>query len=297
MFDSIQFLSDFNIPYKIERNNWTNIRCPKSGCMDTGFHGGINTQGSYYHCWKCGSSSLEKIIQALLLTSYREAKNIIQDYSVETKLRNVLNKKEKFTPKVSKVILPGEPIQKPHKSYLRGRGFDWKELERDYNIQGTTLSPAEFKYRIIIPIYYKKKLVSFQTRDYTNKQKLRYKNCPLDESIIHYKHTLYGIDDIKGNQIGLVEGPFDKWKMGSGFVASFGTDLTKQQIKLLSGFERVFILFDSEPHTQKKAKNYAKLLSSAKTQVEIIDLELGERDPGDLEEEEVRFFRKELNFL
>jgi hypothetical protein len=298
MFNAERFLKDYEIPYITSGSHcstgWININCPMSGCSDSNFHGGINLQGGYYHCWKCGGSSLVNIIRTLLLLSFSEASNLINEYSVKNKILNSLNKKIKH---VSKIEMPGGSFSKIHKKYLRKRNFDPDYIQKKYKVDGCIATPRNFKYRLMIPIFHNNKLISYQGRDVTNKQTLRYKGCKLDQSVMNYKYTLYGLENTNTEKIAVVEGIFDQWRMGDGFVATFGTALTNYQIKLLSNFKKVYFLFDSEPHTQAKAARFGAELNAIGCETEIIDLELGNRDCGDLTPKEAQCIRKELGFV
>ena len=52
----------------------------------------------------------------------------------------------------------------------------------------------------------------------------------------------------------MVEGIFDVWKIGPGAVATFGIEVSSSQVRLLSKFEEVFVLFDNEPQALKNAR-------------------------------------------
>ncbi len=178
---------------------------------------------------------------------------------------------------------------------MKRRGFDPKYLIKKYGIVGT--GPGEswnnisYELRIIIPIFFGGRIVSFQGRDITNQQKERYKACPVEKSVINCKQILYNLDNAKGKWVVVVEGILDVWRMGDGFVASFGTTMTSSQINLLNRrFDKITFLFDSELEAQKKAGLYCAQLSSLGKNVELVQLKKV-RDPADLSRrtaEEVR---------
>ena len=207
----------------------------------------------------------------------------------EVSARNRLNKK---TPQAKEIKLPGGPLEKVHRKYLEKRGFDPDIIAEDYRVLGTSLV-GEWKYRIIIPIYFRGKLVSFQGRDITDKQRLRYKSLEIEKSVIHYKHTLYNIDNCIGDTVVVFEGPTDVWRWGVGGVATFSTAVTEQQIWLLSRYRRVFFMFDTGEESQGLALKAARKLACMGVVVEVLDLEM-ERDPGELTESEVHELRKDL---
>jgi len=295
-FDAYQFLNDFHIDYTDSgphsSHGWVNINCPYPGCKDDNYHGGFNLQEGYYHCWKCGGHPLDKIIHFLLGVKYEEAERIKWQYTGRFLQLKILNKKIKS---VSSIELPGEKLGKKHREYLRSRGFSPQKIEQLYHISGTNWASAGFKNRIIIPVFSHGKLVSYLGRDITGENPLRYKGLSPEESIIHYKRLLYGFDECISSLGGLVEGPFDQWRMGPGFVCSFGTALTEYQIKLLSSFDKLFILFDPEPFTQRKVKKLASRLASLGTKVELIQWG-NDKDPAEFSETEAKEIRNDLGF-
>lgn len=289
-FNAVKFLEDYNIPHFTEGKNcapgWINIQCPFH--LDTN-HGGFNIRTGLYNCWKCGKSSIENVIQELLDINYYEAKNIKEEYEDSMIYKNQLNK-EKLIPK--NIELPGGSLQKMHIKYLRKRNFNPEYLVKKYGIKGTNFT-GKFKYRIIIPIYYKYRLVSYQGRDVTDKQRLRYKALSKEESGFDLGTILYGIDDCKKDYIGIVEGAFDRFRMGDDFVSCLTSNLTDKQIKLLSGFKKVYFLFDPEKEAYMKAKKVSRQLCSLGVKSYIVSLD-DNRDPADLTDEEAKDIRKEI---
>lgn len=117
---------------------------------------------------------------------------------------------------------------------------------------------------------------------------------PLNKGAGDPKRLLYNLDNSPGQSAVVMEGTFDVMRFGDNGVCSFGTSMTEAQLKLLRRrFSRVLFLFDPEPVAQKKAKTYAGLLSLMGVEVEVIDTELG-KDPGDMDDKEIRWLRKEL---
>jgi DNA primase len=92
----------------------------------------------------------------------------------------------------------------------------------------------------------------------------------------------------------VVEGPFDAMKMGPGTVATMGTAWTTAQLKLLSGLQRVVVLFDSEPAAQHNAHALALALATMGVESEVTVLDDGTKDPGDLSERDASALRREL---
>lgn len=284
-----QLLEDYNIAYTTEGSNtqegWININCPF--CSDPSAHGGFNLAGSYYNCWKCGWHPLENVLSELLGTS--KTQQVIEQYQGCSDYRH--NKKIALAKKI-KYPTGTDEIQVQHKLYLKKRNFDPDEIKRLWDIKGTG-HIGEYSFRIIMPIYYRNRLVSYQSRDITDKQKLRYKACRIEKEVIHHKHLLYGFDKVKDKMGILVEGVTDVWRLGAGAVAAFGTSYTPEQVSFIhKNFNVLFILFDTEKDAQDKAKKLSLTLAGLGLRVEIIKLDEG--DPADLGQEEANNIKKEL---
>ena len=106
---------------------------------------------------------------------------------------------------------------------------------------------------------------------------------------------MYGLDEVDTDTLVVVEGITDVWRLGPGAVATFGTGYKPSQILMMSQFERIFLLFDSEqddPNAIKRSEELANTLSSIGKEVEIIELDEG--DPGDLKQEDADHLMKDL---
>ena len=147
----------------------------------------------------------------------------------------------------------------------------------------------------MIPVFYKGQLVTYQGRDITDQQQSKYKNLSIEESIIPRGKIFYNFDNIflKNTIIYICEGVFDVWRMGDGFVCSFGTSLSDAQIKLLSQFKKVVFIFDPEEEAQKKARQSAGKLSALGVSVGLFRLPK-DKDPADLSDSEAEELRREL---
>lgn len=303
-WDALRFLTEYKVPYWTQGEHcsigWINIQCPL--CDDPTWHGGINPEAGYYHCWHCGGHPLTSVIRKLLSIKTEEAKRIHREYLGRNSyaLRGGDAKRREAT--ATSIELPGaSPLGKYHRRYLDRRDFDPDLLQTKYSLRGTgpgeTFKGMDYSLRVIIPIYdFTERLVSFQGRAISKDEELRYKGCPVEHSLIHYKDSLYNIHLARNRKrVVVVEGVFDAWRMGDGFIASFGTSMTPLQIKELARWDEIFFLFDDEGPAQASARKYGSQLSSLGKSVEIIRLSgMGGKDPGDLPEEEARAIRREL---
>jgi hypothetical protein len=303
MIDFIRLLKDYNIDYKQEVDGWINLQCPICRHQGSrGYKGGINLAGGYFHCWNCSGSSIEKVFAELLQVSFYEAKKLLLEYEIDTVIRSRLNKK---VSKGKNIELPGGPIGENSKGskYLMERFFDPIYLVNNYSIAWGGIA-GDYSFRIIIPIFYQNKLVSFQARSIYSKEKckeldiLRYKNYPIELSKINIKHILYNLDNCLEDWIVVVEGVFDCWRLGpKNIAATMGTSMSQQQIHLLaSRYKKAIFLFDNEKQAQDRAKKYGEQLSALGVEVEIFNPEF-EHDPGDYTKEEEKIVRQELGLI
>lgn len=291
-YDFITLFQNYGIDYDLKQNpGWVNVECPY--CLDGKKHGGFNLAGGYFHCWKHGGRRLESVIGKVLRLDHHKTSEVLSSFGGAPSFTERLNKREA---KAKSLILPGGPLTKPYRDYIRDRGFSPAEIVRKYGVQaGGPI--GDWRFRLMIPFYLKGKLVTYQGRDISGKQKLRYKTLGIEESVIDPKDMFYGLDYVKGDRVGVVEGVVDSWRMGPGFIASLGTSLTPAQISYLrKHFKTVFFLFDPEAEAQGKAMKNAELIASLGIDAHIVDIE-SDSDPGDLPPEEALSIRRELNFM
>lgn len=288
-YDLVQFLKDHVIQFNPSVNaGWINIPCPF--CGDRGEHGGFNLAGGYYTCFRCGGHSLPSIASRLLNCNLGEAKAALDRYEGRLSNLALLNKKR---PQAKHIDLPGGDLEPRHRKYLRQRGFSPAELVRKYGIRGTGLA-GEWAFRIIIPIVYQGQVVSYQGRDITGKQELRYKTLDVESSIVDPKSILYGMDRCLNRRVGIVEGVFDQWRLGDNVAATLGTSMTEAQLGLLAQrFTEVVFLFDPELEAQERARRQGERLAALGVSVEVVDTEL-DHDPGDMTPEEAQRIKREV---
>jgi len=243
-----EILSNFSIPYKTEGNHcrpgWINIDCPYCGQDTEKFHMGYSIEKHFLNCWRCGSHPLIQTLMKITNSSFHQIKKLLDDLDTI--------KFEKETP-LGKLILPKEikPLHSAHKKYLYKRGFNWKEIERLWQIKGITIS-SNLQWRIFIPIIYHAKVVSWTTRTIGNSEP-RYITANLNEETIPHKNLLYG-EDFARHAIIVVEGVFDAWKIGCGAVSTFGIGYSSSQLSKIAKYPVRAICFDNEKIAQNRAQ-------------------------------------------
>lgn len=295
----IQFLNEHNIAKREygprTTRGWVQVKqCPF--CYGDDYYLGINLSGNFFHCWLCGrSGSIEFLIKVLLQTTFNRAKKIAEEYGWKPYFDS-----EKTTSTAEKVIIKGlTGLRELHINYLKSRNFDHLLLQRLYDIQAN-YTVGRFPYRIVIPVYDNGVLVNATARDVTGQQPERYMSLRNDESIIPIKECVYNIDStINSENILVVEGPSDVWRIGGATVSLFGTAFkTAQYMRIVAQRPKnVFILFDNEEIAQEQADKLGKCLSPFIPHVESIEIEelqTEANDPGELSLPDAEYLRKEL---
>jgi DNA primase len=179
-----------------------------------------------------------------------------------------------------------------HKKYLQKRNFDADRLEAEWDLLGTG-PVGDYKLRIIAPITFRGRVVSYQGRALSELASLKYKACRLDEEVIPHKTLLYGLDRASGHSAIVVEGITDVWRLGFGAVATFGVQWTREQIVLLREYPRVFIMYDfGEAEAEEQGRRLAYALAGLGVSVELLLDAQG--DPADLSNEDAKLLMREI---
>ena len=307
MFDIEIFLRDNGIDYKTNGKNIGRgeygIRCLKCG---EGFHCGINPIKGVFSCWVCGNKgNVTKLVADVKGISYLEALTII---NAKSDLRCALDDRNNNKIEIIKNIvnmefsLPDHTLPFSHIDNNVWQNIAYNYIKNKYGISLDDViktglcycNHGNYKNSIVIPIFFKNKLVNYVTRrwDITNKQ--RYKNCPNDKAVLDVKKTLYNYDNIKVGQDLLVvtEGIFGAIKVGINHaVATYGIETTEEQLKLIIGLrpKRTAILFDNDAGnkpTWKKANDVANYLSTF-LNVKAVRIPYVDKDPADLTRKEI----------
>jgi DNA primase len=286
MFNVIKYYRDYNITISENSKNtqkgWINTTCPF--CQDSSDHLGYNLEKGYFSCWICGYHYIDQVIQKL--TPYKNSSTLIKEYDTNTMLTTKIKKKINHV-NIS-VKLPGSKLEYCHKKYLEKRGLDPIYIEEKYKLQGT-LYNSKYPYRLIIPVYYNNKIVTYQTRGIIEKE--RYINCEPEKEIIPIKDCLYNIDNCTNNFIVVTEGIFKVFKLGDNSCATFGKNFTNKQIQLLQKYKRIYIYFDNDLAGILGAKKLSSLLDSIGKEVYIISKDIA---PDNLSFNQVALFWDKL---
>lgn len=293
-----QLYKDYNIPFAIEdhkhcRPGWVNTVCPF--CTgNPGLHLGYSIDNNRFVCWRCGGKSTIYAISALLSLEKANAYKIVQQYNLI--IGKTQETKRKIRIKAFKYPNNLIELQKNHQKYLIKRNFDPNKLIMEWQIMGTgvnaMLDNIDYKHRLIIPFVWNSKVVSFGSRDITNRSKNKYMSCPSDRELIPHKAILYGKQNKWGDTGICVEGPTDVWKMGINSFSVSGINYTFQQLRIMSTlFKRIFVIFDNDPQAIKQAN---KLVADLKFRnIDAIRIDIKE-DPGSLSQDNANHLIKQL---
>lgn len=307
--DYMRLFEDYRVPYTTRVNRgWVNTHCPFCDDGKGSYNLGFNPVEDYCNCWRCGGHSLYETLGAILHVQPRDIKSILQSYRGVGRGEAPRGRKGGFQ---GELKLPTDGFTASERRYLEKRGFDADFLHEKYGIVGGGFD-RRWHDRIVIPLVYGGRIVSWVGRSILSKRKLkeydipRYRNLSVEESVVNPKEVFFNLDNCKGREVILTEGIFDVLRLasvrnadGDNVICSLGTQLTQAQIALLAErFDKVYILFDNEPEAQEKARRYGMQLASMGMEVEVVDAysEYGVNDGGDCNQEQVEEIRSELGF-
>ena len=291
------------------REGWVCLPCPFCSGQE-GNHLGFNPKSNVFSCFRCGRHGKYVTLSAILGITTKEAGNLAKEYAVDKwatldseSQQNELERKrrkrdEEEEDVEEKFILPGVPkLLKAHSRYLWKRGFDPHSLLDTWNIR--CVGPCgRYAYRVIIPITYRGKVVSFTSRDITGLAADRYLTPSVEDCIRHPKMCVYGLDQSRYKTALIVEGPFGVWRIGLGTCGTCGTGWTPEQAKLIAHrFTKSYIVFDpEEKEAHERAEHLSTMLASYRTHKSYVVDGIGAngRDTGELTPNEVRELRKLL---
>ena len=298
--DIKQLFDDYQITYQTEghkhcRPGWINMSCPFcSG--NPGMHLGFTKNGKIAYCWRCGWHPVSVVIAKLLNIRIEKAKDLLLQYVGTAGKEEAKNKKTGLSP--LKYPSGTQPLQKQHETYLLNRGFDPHKIEKEWGILGTgpvsILDGINYSHRILAPIYWGNKIVSFQTRDVTGKSSKKYLACPQKREEMEHQSILYG-KNLGQFDVGIcVEGITDVWRLGDRAFAIFGIEYSHSQVRLIANlFKKVFIIFDDDPQAQVQAKKLRADLNFRGVESIIITIQ---DDPASMSQKEANKFVNQLLF-
>ena len=143
----------------------------------------------------------------------------------------------------------------PANRYLERRGFDPDLVDEMYEVSFCMSSPVKYAQgRLVIPVFYKDKLVGWQTRAIWDNEKPKYYSQPgFQKSLYPYNWD----EAQKCRTLVYVEGALDVWGVGRCGTGVFGKTLGAGHRKLLmeaENVESVVVAFDPDQDEKEKAK-------------------------------------------
>ena len=296
--DIERLFKDFNIPYATEghkhcRSGWVNTACPH--CTgNPGLHLGYNLISNRFVCWRCQGHFTNDTLSKLLNIHINEVKKIVLDYGFAPRKSTKKNIKKDL--KAFKYPSNLVELQKNHRKYLIKRNFNPNKLITEWELMGTgvfsKLDNINYKFRIIIPFLWEGRIVSFDSRDITDKHPFKYMACPTERETIPHKNILYGNENKWGKTGICVEGPTDVWRMGFNSFATSGIKYTPKQLRLMAHrFTRVAVIFDDESQAIKQAHKLVADLKFRKVDAFRVHID---GDPGSLSQEEADYLVKQI---
>jgi len=266
------------------RSGWANLYCPHCQTTSGKWHLGINFQSLACNCWKCGRHSLYETL-TLLDVPAKAIRSV-------TKTRGSIRSEKDLQDGRGILKLPrhGE-LLKVHRNYLKRRRFDPDELERLWGIKGIRFH-TKMAYRILIPIHYQGRIVSWTTRATNSNDSMKYLSAAPEEEILNHKTIIYGEDYCRHSVI-IHEGPTDVWATGPGATASFGTSFVPAQVARYAKYPVRVVCFDRGPEAQTRAKELCKQLDVFRGRTYNVELETGD-DPAEADPQEIEELRSKF---
>lgn len=277
----INILDDYEISWwdsgKNVTRGWVNIQCPFPECGDVSNHCGICIDTLAFHCWKCGESGpFIKLLTILTGLSNSQCEELIKDDLVldgdtSDRIQEAFrNEEEREIEQSITVTLPErfELVTKDTDFALLSTYLKRRKISIDTLIQhkcGICRS-GSWMNRLIIPVYYQGKLVSFQGADMTG-----FAQVPYKAGTTNIHDFIYNYDNVKDVMI-LTEGVLDAWRIGDEAVALFSALITPAQAALIrsKGLKELFFCWDGDAYW--KAVKAARELAPFVPTVDVIQL-------------------------
>jgi len=294
-FDVLGWLDDEGFSYSHDSPHAPSgnvaMTCPL--CQDHSDHLSIKHVGAVlWHCWICEERGNGfGLVMRLKGVSFSRACKILEQYQG----KGFVAEKQEVRADYDSRVLPDEfeRIEQGREPELVKRWFHRRRFPLSICAEWG-LGWCEFGHyalHLIVPVELDGEVVSFQAADLTGKALSKYRSCPDGRSVRPLKHCLYGLDvAARGEQVILVEGMTDKWRIGDEAVAMFGKGWTREQMLLLwerARDKRIKVLLDLD--AAEDGEGLSDFLDERFPRVAYVRLEDGDpKDPGEFDEGMVR---------
>jgi hypothetical protein len=174
--------------------------------------------------------------------------------------------------------------------YLEARNFDPDTLATQFDVRYCALAAPEYRLaqgRLIIPVYFRKKLVGWQGR-FLGDIDFKRENVPKYYTMPGFARRLvfYNYDQMRTGRLAIItEGVTDVWRLGAAGLAVLGSGLSAPQVGLLKRWQEkkdglIVLLLDGDA-PEKADKAYTTLTATI-PQRQVCRISLpSHRDPGD----------------
>ena len=280
--DVLRALTDLGIPYEESGRDYK-VRCISGIHADEHPSLRMDRESGVFRCPVCDySGNLPQFIARVTNKSVNDVykqlaedpKAFVDEHTIAWKLkyRSKLDKPSDVRViRLNPSFMPIKEDQRMFWEYLLGRGLTW-DMIRFFDIRCCLV--GYYNYRIIVPVYFNKRLVNFVARDIL-KEGARFEREP----DVEYKKYLFPSGGKTGNilfnydnlnqqdVLYLVEGVFDVFSLwGQGYKNStcvFGKHIAPEQAKLLKRFRNMVIISDQNEKKQLAGEQTVTLMDLA----------------------------------
>lgn len=249
-------------------------------CNDYKMRGGFKFENEsiHYNCFNCHASfkynpkfKLNEDFKSALI-NFGIPEKILDEFILKNNfnrlsLENISNTNNTVLDKKIKKIPLMEVNLPPNSKKLLECDSIWKEVGIEY-LKSRKLNPREYTYyisshkdylaRLIIPYYFRNKLIYWQARALDDSLKERYKNIQGEKDNI-----FFNFDEIyryTNDPLFVTEGCLDALSIGTQAVATLGSSLSDfQENELIKASKHRKIIFIIDKDENSKIKNGAKL--------------------------------------
>jgi hypothetical protein len=288
------------------------IRCP--WCDDPSYHLTIHRTKGYLNCWRCQfddykmhnkkgwAPNFKALIKELEGCSWSKAKEIWEDIGGESadgeEWETVQRVEECKLPEgCYKFDDPGPftGVRDFAFKYLLNRRFTKYHIEK-YNLHFT--ATGYYMNRIIVPIYIDGVLVNWLGRRFVGTIKARYLNCKLADCTTRLAEMVYGQEDWSGGVVRLVEGAFDRMRIGATALALNRSQFSRKQRNVVAYFSKqsAFTSIILDPEAESRSWSIAEELSPFVRRIKLVELPEG-TDPASLAFEDILKAESKAQFL
>jgi hypothetical protein len=308
--DIVEYLESTgaDLKYSGENVGPNDVAMPCPWCDDPSYHLTIHRTKGWLNCWRCSfdeykiqhpkgwAPGLKALIKEIENCSWGKAKEIWEDIGGESGEDESWRVDGGEAPKVCELPDGCYPFSSPGPftgardqafSYLLRRGFTKYHIEK-YKLHFT--ATGWYQHRIIVPVYNNGVLVNWLGRRFSpSANGGRYMNCRLNGSIIRFAETLYGAETWSGEVLRIVEGAFDKMRIGDTSLSLNRSQFSRKQRNIITSLAKrstpVHIILD--PEAEHRAISIGEELSPFTPRIKIVRLP-DESDPASLSFEEIQ---------